>query len=141
MVSRHARIRPLAAALIAATAAAVLSAAPASANSLYGCDSGAMCVWRDANFATGGGNSSSYQFQYYQPNFANVSYAIMGGSVNQSVTSVYNNGNYSSAMLFDYTYAGGWGKWWAKQTYTAQLTGTYNDDATSGYFCGYTSRC
>lgn len=124
-----------------ATAIALTAAAPASA-ATSDCASGYFCLWRDSNYQTGSDGTHLYKFFYYYTNFTNVTYSGTAYSVNDSASSVYNNGNSSSASIFQHASGGGWEINYATKTGQANLgTVGANDEASSGYFCSATSLC
>lgn len=75
----------------------LLVTTPASA---WTCSSGYSCVWKDGSFNTAGSSTNSDKFQYYRPNWTNVYYANTAYEVNNTVSSVMNNGNVSYAYFY-----------------------------------------
>jgi hypothetical protein len=79
-------------------------ATPASA-APTGCPSGAMCLWEDKDFKT---NGSSYQLQYFVRQiayFPNYKYIGTNITIDDSVTSLYNNGTQEWAYMYVDPYA------------------------------------
>ncbi len=102
-----------------------------------------MCLWMDSNYLTDGFSVLNFEFQYYHTDFAFVDWWESGTavSVDNTTSSVYNNGNSYNAALFANPREGGYHKTFVKKTGQSQLTGYWNDRASSGYFCSYTSAC
>ena len=79
-----------AAVMIGVVGGGLMVASPASA-ATSNCPSGALCVWKDTAYRTAGSDSALVGFQNYVDNYAFYSFA--GYSANDSITSVYDNGN------------------------------------------------
>lgn len=120
-------------AVLAGLTGATLAAAPAVA-APTGCPSGATCLWKDSNYLT---NGSVWQNQYYQysiPNFANYNYNGTNINLNDSVSSVYNNGNYETAYLYNYSPRSAVAFVQQIKTGTALVSSQWNDQLSSGWF-------
>lgn len=94
------KLRSIAAAMavgVTAIGGSLLVTAPASA---WQCSAGYSCVWRDGGFSTGGVQANKDQFQYYRPNWTGIYYDNTVLEVNNSISSVMNNGNVSYAYFY-----------------------------------------
>lgn len=107
------------------------------------CPSGNYCLWKDAGYVTNGNDTGYFKFEYYYSNFTSAYYAVPQIiSVNDSASSVRNNGNTYSAGIFQHKDAGGWVYILQKKTNQNNLTEVgKNDAASSGYFCNWTTAC
>ncbi len=119
--------------------AGIMVASPASA-ATSNCPSGATCVWKDTAYKTAGSDSALIGFQNFVANYASYTYG--GYSANDSITSVYNNGNTSTvSMYIDKNYSGfefslvrGTGDGDLSNTVGAVPTSAWNDVTSSGQF-------
>lgn len=84
-----------------------VATAPAAAATLNNCADGYMCLWRDTNFKTAGSTQDMVRLQLKIPNLALYSWAA-GGSANDSVTSITNNGTTSDAYAYTNSNGGGY---------------------------------
>ncbi len=133
--------RMLAGALLAVGLAvpAVFVAAPAQA-AISNCPSGATCLWEDKDYATNGNGASLVSFQRYIPDLGLWQYSGTTISANDSVSSVYNNGNMSTVYLYRDVNKGGWVISFLIKTGDSDLSNNgsgINDNISSGYFAGY----
>lgn len=80
--------------------------APASAATLNNCADGYMCLWRDTSYKTNGLTSDNIRLQAKIPNLTSYNWAA-GGSANDSVTSITNNGMTSDAYVYTNASGGG----------------------------------
>lgn len=118
---------------------AVFMAAPAQA-AVSDCPSGATCLWEDAGYVTNGNGTALVSFQYYIPDLSLWHYNGTTISANDSVSSVYNNGNISKVRLWQNANRTGWYLEFAKKTGDSDLSNNgsgVNDNISSGYFDGY----
>lgn len=128
-----------AAVMIGVVGGGLMVASPASA-ATSNCPSGALCVWKDTAYRTAGSDSALVGFQNYVDNYAYYSYG--GYSANDSITSVYNNGNTSTVYMYiDKNFSGyefqlgrGTGDGDLSNTVGAVPTSAWNDKTSSGEF-------
>jgi hypothetical protein len=86
-----------AAVVLSVVGAGLIAASPASA-ATGNCPRGATCVWKDTNYQTAGSDSALIGFQNYVDNYSFYSYG--GYNANDSISSIYNNGNVSSVIMY-----------------------------------------
>lgn len=121
------RLAGIGAGLVVAAASVVAFAAPAQA-APSGCELGNTCAYSGYNY-TQDWFYSTLQFGYCVDDFSNY-------GVNDTTSSVFNNGRSLDSWLYQDWYAYGA----SKRVYRGQgITnlGSFNDLATSGYFQGY----
>lgn len=74
-------------------------AAPASAGS-GDCPSGSTCLWKDADYTTGGVGWIYETFSNGIKDLRKYNWDLGHGNINDNVTSAYNNGNKQTSYLF-----------------------------------------
>lgn len=84
--------------LLAVTASTVGLAS--AGNAAASCTDDYGCVWRDADFETGGYQARWHRVHYYDADFANNDYASTSSSADNSASSIHNNDNSSSLFVF-----------------------------------------
>ncbi|MGB3376653.1 MAG: peptidase inhibitor family I36 protein [Microbacterium sp.] len=107
---------------------------PAQAKAV--CVSGSTCLWRDNHFETMGYGGRYVNFFYYIPNFASHSYPATPTppNINDSVTSVYNNGNFEYVYLFTGTYLQGSYMVAPIDSYSNMAGTAFDDKLSSAYY-------
>lgn len=116
-------------------------AIPASAAPTYSapasCASGAACVWADPYYATAGG---SWQMLYWYNSVPNMHAYKYGGTsitVGNTVSSFYNNGNYSEACVFNNAGSKSGSPWFCLPIEAGDNRASdygYDNTASSGWF-------
>jgi len=115
---------------VSASAAPTYSA-PAS------CASGAACVWGDPGYTTAGG---SWQMLYWYnsvPNMHGYRYGGTSITVGNTVSSFYNNGNYSQACVFNNAGSKSGSPWFCLPIKAGDNRASdygYDNTASSGWF-------
>ncbi len=96
-------IRRLAVAAVTAslvTLGGVVAATPASA-AITDCPAAYSCGWRDGSYVSGGSGTRNIRFQYSIDWLGNYTWSDTGATVNDSISSLYNNGNTMNAVWYE----------------------------------------
>jgi len=125
-------------AVTAALGAAALLSAPAASAAASNCPVKFACIWADSGWVTNGVGSYYVGFQRKIPNYARWHYNSTSISANDSASSLYNNGNLSTAMFYVNANRGGPAISFPKKTGSVNLSiNGVNDQLSSGYFAGF----
>ncbi|SIS19439.1 peptidase inhibitor family I36 protein [Microbacterium sp. RURRCA19A] len=113
-----------------------LGAVPAYAG-INDCPKGYLCIWKDAAYITDGKEKAYVKFQYYIPDYGSYNYEGTNIGSTNTATSIYNNGRYDTAYMYQNTYKrdrlftipAGNANW--------SLLGYLGDNIESGYYSTY----
>lgn len=121
-------------AVLLVTAGGAALAGPASAAD-WECPSGYSCGWRDGNYISGTSGQINIRFQSNIRNLGSYTWSDTKKSVNDSVSSLYNNGKVQAATWYEHADFVGRNVYLARQTGNNNLNGiSLNDQLSSGRF-------
>jgi len=130
-------IRRLAVAAVTVSLVALgglVAATPASA-ATSDCPAAYSCGWRDYNYVSGSSGARNIRFEYSIDWLGNYAWSDTGATVNDSVSSLYNNGNISTAVWYQDIRFSGNSVTLPRQYGNPDLrVNGFNDKASSGTF-------
>jgi Peptidase inhibitor family I36 len=120
---------------VAVLCAGVAVSASSATAAVSECPSSRACVWKDVGYVTEGCGACHFSFENYSRRFSTHNYAGTTDEVHDDVSSVANQGNFSSVHFNTGAgYGGAWWPWIAPGDSVLNLPDDYDNKFDSGCF-------